>query len=87
MDWFTTVSALVRARDYVGTGLACTWRRLSPNHLTYVDVGNALLSVDRDLTGGKYRETILENFLWREIASLPPARKSMVLRSRGRLVW
>ncbi len=80
-------AALVDARDYVGTGLACAWRRLSPNHLRYIDVGNALVSVDRDLTGGKYRETILESFVWREIGSIPPGGRSMAFPSYRRHVW
>ena len=60
-------AALIEARDYVGLGLACAWRRLSPDHLTYAGVLDALLSVDRDLTGGRYGTTILESFGWREI--------------------
>jgi hypothetical protein len=80
-------AALLAARDYVGTALACAWRRLSPNRLAFVDVGNALLAVDRALTGGKYRETIRESFVWREIGWLPPAGRSMVSRSRRRLAW
>jgi hypothetical protein len=79
-------AALTEARDCVGIMLACTWRRLSPNHLTYVDVGNALLSVDRDLTGGKYRETILESFAWREIGSTPLGAGSRALPSSRRPV-
>lgn len=78
---------LVAARDYVGTVLACTWRRLPPNHLTYTDVGNALLSVDRDLTGGKYRETILGSLAWREIGSIRSAGRSTALPSYRRHVW
>jgi hypothetical protein len=79
-------AALLDARDYVGTGLARAWRRLSPHHLTYADVGQALLAVDRDLTGGKYRETIRESLVWREIGSLPSTGRSTAPRSQGGLV-
>jgi hypothetical protein len=65
-------AALLDARDYVGTALACAWRRLSPHHLTYTDVFEHLLSVDAVLTGGEYRETIAESFTWREIGSARP---------------
>jgi hypothetical protein len=60
-------AALEDARDYVGTCLALAWRRLSPDGLRYVHVGNALLAADWDLTGGRYYGTIRENLVWREI--------------------
>lgn len=75
-------AALLDARDYVGTGLACAWRRLSPHYLTYADVRDALLSVDADLTGGEYRETIAGSFAWREIGS--GTRRGGLDRGRGR---
>lgn len=62
-------AVLMQTRDYLGTGLAHAWRRLSPRYLTYLDVLDALLAVDRDLTGGRYAETIRESFAWREIDS------------------
>ncbi len=65
-------AALLDARNYVGTALACAWRRLSPDHLTYADVLDHLLSVDAVLTGGDFRETIAECFTWREIGSARP---------------
>jgi hypothetical protein len=79
-------AALLDARDYVGTSLACAWSRLSPNLLIYVDVGEALLSVDRDLTGGKYRKTILESFAWREIGRTPRGGGPTTLPLSGGLV-
>lgn len=60
-------SALAHARDYTGTWLARAWRRLSPDGFRYVDLGNALLAADWDLTGGRYYDTIRENLVWREI--------------------
>jgi hypothetical protein len=67
-------ATLLDARDYVGACLAGVWSRLSPDRLTFVDVGNALLSVDRELTGGKYCQTIVESFAWREIGLRPVSR-------------
>ena len=62
--------ALVRTRDYLGTALAETWKRLSAQYLSYDDVGNVLLAVDRDLSGGRYRREIFESFDWREIGTV-----------------
>lgn len=67
-------ATLLDARDYVGACLAAVWSRLSPNQLTFVDVGNAFLSVDRELTGGKYCRNIIESFTWREIGLCPLPR-------------
>jgi hypothetical protein len=64
-------AALLDARDLIGTLLARTWGQISPSGLTFADVGDAFLAVDRDLTGGKYQSTILENFAWREIGAVP----------------
>ena len=59
--------ALQDTGDYVGTALAWAWRRLSPEYLRYGDVLELLLLADADLTGGVYRDTIMECFAWREI--------------------
>jgi hypothetical protein len=59
--------ALLAARDTIGVYLAETWRRLSPHHLGYDDVGRTLLAVDRMLTGGRYRRIIETNLRWRAI--------------------
>jgi hypothetical protein len=50
--------------------LAKAWQRLSPHFLNYVDVGDALLEVDRELSGGRYQQAILNNFRWREIGTV-----------------
>jgi len=63
-------SALLDARDYLGLALAETWKRLSPHFLTYVEVGNTLLAMDRALSGGRYFSEIYESFAWREIGSV-----------------
>ena len=58
--------ALLDARDYMGTCLAAAWSRLSWD-LTFVEFGEALISVDRILTGGAYHDLIYESFVWRQI--------------------
>jgi hypothetical protein len=70
-------AALEDARDYLGIWLARAWQQLWPDGLTYVDVGNALLAADWDLTGGRYYDTIRESLVWREIGGtrLPGARR------------
>lgn len=60
--------SLLIARDYLGQLLAKTWKKLSPNFLTYHDIVRALLSADRELSGGKHQQTIRECIAWREIS-------------------
>ena len=81
--------ALLEARDYLGLALAKTWDRLSPHHLKYDDVGLALLDVDQELSGARYRRLILNNFRWREIDSVivgprltPPDSRSHAFSAR-----
>jgi hypothetical protein len=62
--------ALVWARDYLGAVLAATWKRLSAQYLSYDDVGNVMLAVDRAFTGGRYQQEIFESFDWREIGTV-----------------
>lgn len=59
--------ALVFARDMIGTMLAETWQNLSPNDLSYDDVGRVLLQVDLVLNGGRYRRVVETNLMRREI--------------------
>jgi len=59
--------ALLEARDHMGIALAETWRRLSPDYLNYHDVGDAMLEIDREMTGGRYLDDIISNFRWRGI--------------------
>lgn len=59
--------ALITARDIIGTYLSETWRRLSPHHLNYGDVGQTLFAVDRMLTNGRYRRIIDVNLRRRAI--------------------
>jgi len=76
-------AVLLQTRDYLGTGLVHSWRRLSPHNLSYLDVLDALVSVDRDLTGGRYAQTIRESFAWREIDSRLTARTPLRASRRG----
>lgn len=62
--------AFLHARDLVGGYLAETWRRLSPDLLTFAEVGAAFVAVDRDLSDGRYRRLIRVNFRWREIGEV-----------------
>jgi hypothetical protein len=62
--------AFIHARDLMGGYLAETWRRLTPDLLTYGDVGAALIAVDRDLADGRYRRQIAVNLRWREIGEV-----------------
>ena len=62
--------ALIEARDYLGVALAETWKRLSADYFGYDEVGTLLVAVDRALTGGRYRNEIVESFVWREIGAI-----------------
>ncbi|MGH6944445.1 MAG: hypothetical protein ACREH6_09525, partial [Geminicoccaceae bacterium] len=61
--------ALRAARDYLGLCLAATWERLPADFLNYLEVGAALLEVDREVSGGRYRRAILNSLAWREIGT------------------
>jgi hypothetical protein len=63
--------ALLDARDIIGFYLAETWRRLPADFLTYLQVGDTLCEVDRDISAGEYREIIVQNFDYREIGRVP----------------
>ncbi len=82
--------ALVETRDYLGVLLAETWKRLSPDNLDYVEIARTMLGVDRILSGGCYREEMLEAFEWREIGRVrvgprrkPPDEASHALSRRA----
>jgi hypothetical protein len=62
--------SLREARDYLGTALAETWKRLSADTLHYPAVRDTLLAIDQALSGGRYREEITESFDWREIGQV-----------------
>jgi hypothetical protein len=82
-------SALLAARDLVGTYLAETWTRLPPERLHYAGVARTLLEVDRDLSRGRYRRLIDRNFALRGIGSVivgprlePPSSDSHAFSAR-----
>jgi hypothetical protein len=82
-------AALIEARDYLGVALAETWKRLSPDFFDYEEVANVLLAVDRALSGGRYRQEMIESFLWREIGRVevgprlsPPDQSSHAFSAR-----
>jgi hypothetical protein len=60
-------AALIEARDYVGFALAETWKQLSADYFTYVDVAAAMLATEARMSGGRYRRAMIESFDWREI--------------------
>lgn len=66
--------ALAEARDIVGLRLARTWDALTPNGLRFAQVAKTFLTVDRQFSGWRHQEEILENFEWREIGFGYPAR-------------
>ncbi len=77
------------ARDYTGHALAAAWRRLSPDHLDYADVLEALLDADRELSGGRFQRLIGRNFWLRDIGEVavgprltPPDENSHAHSSR-----
>lgn len=63
-------AALIGARDTLGFYLAETWRRLSPDNLSYADVGRMLLAVDRGVSGGRFQNIIRTNLQWRAIGEV-----------------
>ena len=66
-------TALAEARDIVGIRLARTWRALPPGGLGYAKVAKAFLTVDRNLTGWRHQDDIVDCFHWREIGFGYPA--------------
>lgn len=63
-------AALIDARDTVGIYLAETWRRLPSQSLSYADIGETLLWVDRTLSGGRFQNIIHVNLRKRGIGMM-----------------
>lgn len=59
--------ALLDARDYFGKLMAKAWSSTSCDYLSYGKVLNNIIKADEELNGGKYKQTILDCFNWREI--------------------
>ncbi|MGI9500522.1 MAG: hypothetical protein ACR2P3_10815 [Geminicoccaceae bacterium] len=68
--------ALAEARDIIGLRLARTWDALIPNGLHFAKVAKTFLTVDRQISGWRHQEEIVENFAWREIGYGYPMRPS-----------
>ncbi len=62
--------ALAEARDYMGVSLALTWKRVSSFRLDYDDIFHAYLDTDRMITGGRYRDIIVDSMTWRGIGKV-----------------
>ncbi len=62
-------NALLDTRDRIGTYLAKSWQLLSPDHLDYADLADALMEVDAESTGGRFFSIIENNFRARLIGS------------------
>jgi hypothetical protein len=60
-------AALIEARDYMGSALAETWKRLTADYFTYLDVAETLIEVEAAMSGGRFRRAMIESFDWREI--------------------
>ena len=81
--------ALIEARDTLGLMLAGAWSRLSPDFLTFEDLGDAMIEADRDLFGRRFETQILQSFRWRYIGSIrvgprlkPPREDSHIFSPR-----
>ncbi|WP_346887393.1 hypothetical protein [Clostridium sp. UBA1056] len=59
--------ALLDARDYFGKLMAKAWSNTSCDYLSYAKVLNNIIKADEELSEGKYKQTILDCFNWREI--------------------
>jgi len=81
---------LCDAREWLGQYLSETWQRLTIDGFCYVMVADTMLEVDRDLGGGRFRQTIESSFRWREIGEValgprlpkPPAEGSHLHTAR-----
>ncbi|QTL47330.1 hypothetical protein [Priestia aryabhattai] len=69
--------ALLDARDYFGKLMAKAWGNTCPDNLSYGKVLNHIIEADEEMNEGKYKQTILDCFNWREI--LPEADDSRML--------
>lgn len=70
------LDALHQARDLIGLGLAATWLRLRPDHMTFSDVAETFLDVMAELGQGHNREAFARNFLERGIEIGSGTRRS-----------
>jgi hypothetical protein len=61
---------LQEARDIIGYWLAFACGHLTPHYFDYNDVMQTMLHADEEITGGRYRFSIEQNFDWRHIGSV-----------------
>jgi hypothetical protein len=59
--------ALLLTRDIMGSYLADSWDRLTPQNLTYLRVARTFEQVDLETSGGRFQKIIRGNFDMREI--------------------
>ena len=85
-------SALLDARDVMGTYLADTWQQLEKGYLNFVDVAEMFEAVDQEHTGGRYQRIIRGNFDMREIGwvevgpQLPPTKKNKEIEAKSAVI-
>ena len=75
---YAFLDALLLTRDYVGLLLANLWKEISPDFLSYADVGDLLIDIDGDKSGGRYRDILWHNFRRRYIGTLRPGPRLSV---------
>ena len=63
-------AVLVEARDTMGFMLAETWKRLTADYFTYLDVAETMVAIEAAMSGGRYRRAMVESFAWREIGQV-----------------
>jgi hypothetical protein len=61
--------ALMEARDIIGTILATTFAKLTPQ-LTYKDVADALVLAELEVCNGSYRDILIHNLKKRGIGDV-----------------
>lgn len=62
--------AFLEARDFVGTYLATTFSKLTPQ-LHYRDVAESLIEAEEEISGGRYAELLGYNLMRRGIGQVP----------------
>ncbi len=77
--------ALIRARDIMGDYLANTWDLLSPETLTYRNVGDILIRVDQEKSSGAYSDLIRRNLRLRHIGTIIPGPRLEPADAEGHL--
>ncbi len=68
-QWGQMRQALIEARDIIGTILATTFAKLTPQ-LTYQDVANALVLAEQEVCSGAYRNILVHNLKKRGIGDV-----------------